>query len=75
MTVNVSFFRHLLYEAIGHCGFGQYPVLFNPRRPETLPAVTVRGDVHMSTLLIDALSHGKSKIVMPKKLGNGRQYC
>ncbi len=62
-------FRHILYEAIGHCGSSQYPVLFNPRISSNLPAITQRGDLHMCALLVDALAHGKSEIVMPKKLG------
>ena len=64
-----------MYEAIGHCGSSQYPVLFNPRIGSNLPAITVRGDLHMCALLIDALSHGKSEIVMPKKLGKRIQNC
>ena len=65
-------FRHVLYEAIGHCGEDQFPVLYNPRVKYKLPAVTVRGELHMSRILIDALSHAKNKIVTPKKIGKGR---
>ena len=34
-----------------------------------VPAVTIRGDLYMGNLLIDALSHEIERITLPKNIG------
>ena len=59
----------MLYQGLSSCGEDKYPLLFNPRLPNKLPAHTQLTDLKMTHILIDALSHKVEKIRVPSKMG------